>query len=595
MEKKAKTQTLPRDVIALFGAYNLDDQYEDGRILLSPENIKVHGDWNPSLPSNDADIAILTFTKRAIHFSVYVQPICLWNGDTPPSVTEGFVAGWGKNRKSGNKYEVIPTKLKIPIHTNEDCWIAQPKLTAVSSPRTLCAGSADGTGLCNGDSGGGLSIKVGSTFYFRGIVSASLLDGVKRCDVKSFAVFTDVLKFKHEIDQVLSEQGEILLLQVVRSYLKCTNKEQIWRFEAQGCGCFPETNFRKILTCNINNQKVDSEGFFIAGDPNQSVEAFIIQHNIEVKFLPENIAKSFPELLIYKVHECSIRTVKGIHFKGLHKLEILNLDRNYIKSIEGDPFKDLKKLNILSLNFNRIETIDPNFFQSLDNLWTFGITLNQIEFLDEKLLNNLKSLRDIRLAGNQLTTISANLFKNNFELVQIILQDNKIQAISSTTFEGLIKLRFLLLSQNEIESIDGDPFGDLIKLEVLDLSFNRIKTIEPNSFKSFESLRLLFLAHNQIQLLDEKIFDNLKNMTFLALDNNKLSTVPANLLKNNLKLGQIGLHQNIIQTISSTMFDHLYNLTYINLVQNVCVNDLFRPDRSIEMKNYLRMNCRSSD
>lgn len=45
-----------------------------------------------------------------------------------------------------------------------------------------------------GDSGGGLVLKLGKKWFLRGIVSASLRDGTS-CDVNSYAVFTDVVKF----------------------------------------------------------------------------------------------------------------------------------------------------------------------------------------------------------------------------------------------------------------------------------------------------------------------------------------------------------------------------------------------------------------
>ena len=39
---------------------------------------------------------MVKFQAGAITFSTCVQPICLWNGDTPPAQTEGYIGGWGK-------------------------------------------------------------------------------------------------------------------------------------------------------------------------------------------------------------------------------------------------------------------------------------------------------------------------------------------------------------------------------------------------------------------------------------------------------------------------------------------------------------------
>ena len=270
----------------------------------------------------------MTFRTGEILSSNFIQPIFLWNDDTPPTQTEGYVAGWGMNRKSGKKLEEIPTKLKVPIHTNAHCWYTEHKLLPISSPRTFCAGSGDGTGVCTGDSWGGLSIKVGSTFYFRGIVSAGLLDGMN-CDVSIYSIFTDALKFKLWINQIISEDGFFFNPKVNQANLTCSNKLQLWTG-------FPDLKAKRLQTCNIEDQKIDDEEFSIAGEPDLSILAFDIDRNKEIKFLPENITKSFSGLIAYRVWDCAIRTINGEHFQSLNNLEILILLGNEIDSIDGD-------------------------------------------------------------------------------------------------------------------------------------------------------------------------------------------------------------------------------------------------------------------
>ena len=96
------TELRARDLLALFGAHNLTDPYEAGRMALSPERIQVHKDWNPNLESYDADIAIVTFQAGAIPSSSFVQPICLWNEKTDPTQTEGHISGWGQSQNLEN-------------------------------------------------------------------------------------------------------------------------------------------------------------------------------------------------------------------------------------------------------------------------------------------------------------------------------------------------------------------------------------------------------------------------------------------------------------------------------------------------------------
>ena len=350
-----------RNLLALFGAHNLKDPYETGRTPLSPQKIIVHDDWNPNIMKHDADIAILTFETGAITFSSFVQPICLWNKKTDPTQTEGHISGWGQSENLEKFWEEIPTKLKVPIHTNEFCLLTTKDLSDLASNRTFCAGRGDGTGICDGDSGGGLSIKVGSTFFFRGIVSSGLHDQIS-CDVSKFAIFTDVLKFKPWIDQIMREDGEILTLINVVTNLRCTIKLIEWTTAVW-------SELKDLQSCLIFNQEIDSEGFSDARHPNLSIQAFSIKDNKEVKFLPENIAESFPGLILYQVSNCSIRTVNGKHFKSLNELIILELQRNEIETIDGNSFKNLTKLEYLGLNSNKIKTIEPNWFQSLQSLW----------------------------------------------------------------------------------------------------------------------------------------------------------------------------------------------------------------------------------
>ena len=194
-------------------------------------------------------------------------------------------------------------------------------------------------------------------------------------DVTKFSIFTDVLEFKPWIDQITNDQTN----------LTCTTHSHQWN-DLLG------NKFEVLLTCSINDQKINGEGFSVAGDPTQNLKAFSIANNKEVEFLRENFFKTFPGLVAYRAQNCLITTVNGQHFKDLIKLEYLDLSINKIESIEGDSFKDLTKFERLNLKNNKIKKIDPNWFQSLQNLSRLFISENQIEMLDEQVFDNLKNL-----------------------------------------------------------------------------------------------------------------------------------------------------------------------------------------------------------
>lgn len=149
----------------------------------------------------DADVALLEFWKNKIYFSDYIQPICLWDSLNEPTPTEGIVTGWGKSEDLTKIHENKPKMITAPILSNEKCFFETKSLLDLSSLRTFCAGLGNGSGVCNGDSGGGLFINVNDVFYLHGIVSSSLIKD-DNCDVSKKAVYTSVPKFRDWIEEI---------------------------------------------------------------------------------------------------------------------------------------------------------------------------------------------------------------------------------------------------------------------------------------------------------------------------------------------------------------------------------------------------------
>lgn len=191
----------PRDILAFFGAHNLSNPYEPGRFSLSPNTIFIHDDWNPKTTQYDGDMSLLEFEDDSIHYSAFVQPICIWDHENEPFVSQGTVTGWGRSEDLSKKHETDPKLLKVTILTNEQCFLESKPLIDLSSNRTFCAGLRNGSGVCHGDSGGSLFFKDHEQYYLKGIVSSSLIaeDG---CDVSNYAVYTKVVKFRDWIQKI---------------------------------------------------------------------------------------------------------------------------------------------------------------------------------------------------------------------------------------------------------------------------------------------------------------------------------------------------------------------------------------------------------
>jgi secreted trypsin-like serine protease len=175
----------------MFGAYDLEDLFQTGALSGSPSEIFIHPDWNPFNLKYDADIAALILDDE-VPYTKYIRPICL--STTELVSNEGYVTGWGRSEDTTKEHETIPKQIKIPIHSNENCFLESTEFTKISSKRTICGGARDGTGPCSGDSGSGLVVKSGNVFYLKGIVSASLTNQ-GQCDVTNFALYTNVDKF----------------------------------------------------------------------------------------------------------------------------------------------------------------------------------------------------------------------------------------------------------------------------------------------------------------------------------------------------------------------------------------------------------------
>lgn len=193
---------LARDVFAFFGAHNLSTLYEAGRFFLSPKDITIHDKWNPNTIQYDADLSLLEFEKGSIHFNEYVQPICLWHAENESPAIKGEVVGWGQGENTNRKHENVPKLITVQIESNENCLPGEKELASMASRKTFCAGLKNGSGICRGDSGGGLFLKINNIHYLKGIVSSSLLNGLE-CDVSKNAIYTNVPKFIDWIEKLI--------------------------------------------------------------------------------------------------------------------------------------------------------------------------------------------------------------------------------------------------------------------------------------------------------------------------------------------------------------------------------------------------------
>lgn len=398
LQKYATKKILPRDILAIFGAYDLSNSYEPGRIVQPPKKIFIHDDWNHMTSDYDADVSLLKFEDGGITFNSFVHPICLWNSENEPTVTEGMVTGWGKTERPSQIHENIPKRVKALIETNEQCFFNTKALLDLSSFRTFCAGLRNGSGVCFGDSGGGLFINVDDNYYLKGIVSSSLIkDG--GCDISKNAVFTNVIKFIDWIKEIIESETAF---STRSAYFSTTTKGSVISSTASTeittkmttkiprssiltevfctfitMGFWKHTN---LYTCVVN-ESINIETYELGSPFKTNVKQFYIFSNTEVKYLPGKIGEKFPNLKEFWVRHCGLIVLRSFYFKNMFNLEYLVLNHNNIAWIESVAFRDLVNVKFVNLAGNMIKKLNINLFITMKDLRWLYLNNNKIELL----------------------------------------------------------------------------------------------------------------------------------------------------------------------------------------------------------------------
>ncbi|KRT85154.1 Trypsin [Oryctes borbonicus] len=191
-------------LLVILGKFNIQRWTGDNSLMLGARKVSVHPDYRAL--SADADVAVITLSQE-VKFKSFVRPICLWSGNNNlDSIVgdKGVVAGWGKD-ENGVTLSPEPKQVSLPIVTQLQCLESHDDFVDITSDRTFCAGFRNGSGPCNGDSGGGFMMLRNGRWTLRGVVSMSIADQGRRCDLSQYLVFTDVSKFYDWILEIVKQ------------------------------------------------------------------------------------------------------------------------------------------------------------------------------------------------------------------------------------------------------------------------------------------------------------------------------------------------------------------------------------------------------
>ncbi|XP_058450590.1 serine protease easter-like [Malaya genurostris] len=187
-----------KDITIWAGVFNIRNPEQDTRQVRSVARIHIDGYTRDNLLH---DIALLELTEP-VTYSAYVLPACL-NSKPNLRTDIGSVVGWGV--ADDDKPSPTLKKLSLPVVAESECLKSDPLIFGVALQKELfCAGYANGSAPCNGDSGGGLMLQRGDAWYLAGIVSFTKIrgSGSDLCLADSYTAFTNVTAYWDWIERV---------------------------------------------------------------------------------------------------------------------------------------------------------------------------------------------------------------------------------------------------------------------------------------------------------------------------------------------------------------------------------------------------------
>lgn len=160
-------------------------------------------------------------------------------------------------------------------------------------------------------------------------------------------------------------------------------------------------------------EAIENENYVIGTTVNSTtspVDAVIYRFKIEkiknVKYLPQKIGVTFPNLTHLTTSGCGLTTIEDFYFQNMQNLHELDLSHNKITTIENYAFENLVKVKTLWLNDNEIRFLNlfPFQFHFLQSVELISLKNNRIErfhWLHPSSFNNdYMKLQILFLEGN---------------------------------------------------------------------------------------------------------------------------------------------------------------------------------------------------
>lgn len=175
--------------------WNTREEYAQKSMV---DSIRLGGRYMGLRGNFAEDIALLKLSTP-FELTTLVRPVCMdWDNTYEREQLQlgqaGKAVGWGKDVK-GESTKTLQAVV-MPFVSYQQCLSAVPAdFRGFITSDKFCAGRLNGSSVCEGDSGGGLSFEKNGLWYLRGIVSVSPVKGAG-CDYNSYVGFTSVSHFR---------------------------------------------------------------------------------------------------------------------------------------------------------------------------------------------------------------------------------------------------------------------------------------------------------------------------------------------------------------------------------------------------------------
>lgn len=135
----------------------------------------------------------------------------------------------------------------------------------------------------------------------------------------------------------------------------------------------------QVFTCVVKNQKIESSDFKFENRLENKRVKRVVLNDDTIKFLPQNIGESFPNIAELKAESSSLMSINSLDLKDMPQLKYLDLSNNELSSITLETFDSLPSLENLDLKRNNL-----NFFATpkIPQLKVLSLEGNEVIFFD---------------------------------------------------------------------------------------------------------------------------------------------------------------------------------------------------------------------